>query len=146
MPYVSKKIPVPPIAPDAVGGELILYGVSRRGRSYRGHVFVNAPRANLGTPLEPGKGYVGSYTVFGHGGCVGDEGHCDQPTEPDETDIRDPVGLTRLTMTVGLSREALDRIEGETFTVTLVPVAPSAKEPVEVDLDFEGFRLATYEP
>lgn len=146
MPYVSKKIPVPPIASDAFGGQLIFYGVSRRGRSYRAHVFVNAPRAKLGTPLEPARGYAGSYTVFGHGGCVGDEGHCDVPAAQDETDIRDPSGLTRLTMTVDLSRAALDRIDGGTFTVTVVPVAPNPRGPVEVDLDFEAFRLATYEP
>ena len=148
MAYVSKKIPTPPISAEAVGGELIFYGVSRRGRSYEGHVFVNAPRANVGTPRVPPKGYVGSYIVFGHGGCVGDEGHCDPPAVPDETDIRDPVGLVRSTLTVGLTREALDRIDrdGDTFTVTIVPVAPSPKGPTEAELEFEGFRLATYEP
>ena len=46
------------------------------------HVFFNAPGATFETPRTPDEGYVGSFSVFGHGDCFGDEGHCD---------VRDPV-------------------------------------------------------
>lgn len=47
--------------------------------SYEGRVFINNPSANETTELNLENGYVGSYHVFGHGGCYGSEGHCDIP-------------------------------------------------------------------
>ena len=46
-------------------------------QSYEARVFLNNPAATLETPLEPGEGYAGSFNVFGHGACYGEEGHCD---------------------------------------------------------------------
>jgi tyrosinase len=73
--------------PPAVEGsfyraDITFYGIDHGGPSFRVHVFFNAPGATSETPRTPDEGYVGSFSVFGHGGCFGDEGHCD---------IRDPV-------------------------------------------------------
>lgn len=52
------------------------YGVDTNGPTYEGRVYVNNPDADGNTPLKESSGYVGSYHVFGHDGCWGDEGHC----------------------------------------------------------------------
>lgn len=52
------------------------YGVDTNGPTYEGRVYVNNPDADGNTPLDESSGYVGSYYIFGHDGCWGDEGHC----------------------------------------------------------------------
>src|SRR5659263_361990 len=47
------------------------------GPSYEARVFFDTPDATADTPLERAAGYVGSFTVFGHGGCFSEHGHCD---------------------------------------------------------------------
>ena len=102
----------------------------------------------MSSPREPAEGFVGVFTVFGHGGCVGDEGHCDVETNlGDPFELRLPRGLAPVTKAVELSAEAVKRLTGEQFTVTVVAVEPSEQGPRESDaLEFEGWRLATYEP
>ena len=147
--YDSKKVPVPPTSPRAESGELIFYGVDRSGPSYEARVFINNTRADLDTPLELSRGFVGAFTIFGHGGCVGDEGHCDRhPEQTDPFDLRLPQGLPAMTKTVPLSAEALQHLAGAAdFTVTVVPVEPSEKGAKATDaFAFESWRVATYEP
>jgi hypothetical protein len=55
------------------------YGIDVSGPSYKGRVFVNNAKADENTPLNEAKGYVGSFHIFGHDGCWGDEGHCEIP-------------------------------------------------------------------
>jgi hypothetical protein len=62
--------------------DITFYGIDHGGPSFRVHVFFNALGATSETPRTPDEGYVGSFSVFGHGDCFGDEGHCD---------VRDPV-------------------------------------------------------
>lgn len=145
--YDSGKVELPPIAGEAASGELIFYEVDRSGPSFEGRVFVNNVKAGVGTPMDAASGFVGLFTVFGHGGCVGDEGHCDvaQPTD-DPFELRQPEGLPPLTKTVPLSREALKQLTGPTFTVTVVAVEPGEDGPVASEtLGFDSWRLATYE-
>ena len=53
------------------------YGIDVTGPSYEGRVYVNNTDADKNTPLVESSGYVGSYHIFGHDGCWGDEGHCE---------------------------------------------------------------------
>ena len=72
-----------------------IYGLDTNGPSYEGRVYVNNPKADRNTPLKESSGYVGSYDIFGHDGCWGDEGHCDVlPDRPYDSRIHshtDPV-------------------------------------------------------
>lgn len=87
--YDSDYIPLPPISPRAKGGDLIFYGIDPSRPSYEAHVFVNNRDADLDTTRDLYHGYVGSFTIFGHGRCAGDEGHCDRWAGPkDEFDFR----------------------------------------------------------
>ena len=146
--YDSKAIARPPVADRADSGAIFFYGVDRSGSSFEGLVFVNNTKASIDTPRELIHGYVGVFTLFGHGGCVGDEGHCDaHPDADDPFDLRLPQGLPPTTKTVALSQDALTLFKGEKFTVTVIPVEPSADGPKVSDaLEFDSWRLAIYEP
>jgi hypothetical protein len=131
--------------------DLVFYGVDHSGASYEARVYINNPEADERTEQDAAEGYAGSFTVFGHGGCYGDEGHClpDQRTI-DVFDRRAPHPLTPYTKTV-IATEAVKRAIADTstteITVTVVPVVPQLFEGVEVEdkpLAFSEVRLLTY--
>jgi hypothetical protein len=139
------------LAPAVAAGQysradLIFYGVDHSEASYEGRVYLNAPRANASTGRDHA-GYAGSFVVFGHGGCFGDVGHCDIPTEPsDPFDLRPDHPLTPATKVV-IVTEALHRIvaaagDSGAIKVTVVAVAPG-KESNQY-LAFDEVRLVTY--
>jgi hypothetical protein len=109
---------------------------------------------SVGTPREEDSGYVGSFYIFGHAGCFGDEGHCDVPTgAADPFDQRLPHPLLPHTKTVEVSRfirEKLGEATNGEVTVTVVPVAygwPVGQDGAagEALLKFERLALVTYD-
>ena len=69
--------------------DLMVTGVEHSGLSYEVRLFLNNPSATAATPRTAEQGYAGRDTVFGHGGCYGDEGHCEVPPQTtDPTDLR----------------------------------------------------------
>jgi hypothetical protein len=155
--YVSAPLELPRHDPDAdfVRAELQFHGVDHSGLSYEARIFLNQPDATIETAREPAAetGYAGSFHIFGHGGCFGDVGHCDVPTEPRQrSDLRLPHPLTPDTkiviITDGLKR--LRAAGAESVTVTVVahvydpaglPLGRAQAEP----LLFDSVRLVTYE-
>jgi hypothetical protein len=131
--------------------DLVFYGVDHSGPSYEARVYLNNARANAETERVLDNGYAGSFSVFGHNGCFGDDGHClpDQ-RHTDEFDLRAPHPLRPLTMTV-IATEAIRRAllspDIREVSVTVVAVVPgddfpkSSQEP----LRFDYVRLLTYE-
>ena len=73
---------------DVTRVDLEFHGVDHSGASFEGRVFVNNPGADQNTELSPERGYVGSFHIFGHGGCYGDVGHCEVRAEPGRYDPR----------------------------------------------------------
>jgi tyrosinase len=148
--YLSDPIPLS----DAVGSaqfsaaELIFYDVDHSGDSFQALVFLNAPNADLGTPLEHEAGFAGSFVIFGHGGCFGDEGHCEVPTAAkDPFDNRPLHPLTPQTKLVDVG-DALKRAakEGDHLSVTVLAVVPGGDGPRLRDLlHFSAMRLVTYD-
>ena len=131
--------------------DLVFYGVDHSGPSYEARVFLNNPKADADTERLPEHGYAGAYTVFGHNGCYGDDGHClpDQ-RHRDEFDVRAPHPLRPLTVTVIATeavRRALVAPEVRELTVTVVPVVPDDGLPKsgQDPLRFDYVRLLTYE-
>jgi hypothetical protein len=131
--------------------DLLVTGVDHSALSYEVRVFLNNPDANASTPRTPEQGYAGRYTVFGHGGCYGDEGHCDIPaSNADGTGLRPEHPLTPFSTYVTVT-EALQRIlaAGQTLqTVTLVPVSLAPRRadrgPAPELLKFDDVSLQTY--
>lgn len=128
--------------------ELIFYGVDHSGDSFEALVFLDAPDVDIGIPLEESSGFAGSFVVFGHGGCVGDEGHCDVPAEPkDHFDRRPLHPLTPQTKIVDVSG-ALKRVapeSGETLHVSVLPVVPADELRRADVLFFSAMRLVLYD-
>jgi hypothetical protein len=145
--YVSPPLDLPPHDPDVPlgGADLLFYEVQHRGLSYVAHIFLGQPDATIETPRTAEHGYAGSFTVFGHGGCYGDAGHCNPELRTtDAFDLRPPHALTPINKTVAIG-EALRRVTGTTVVVTVVAVRPgeTAPEPAD-DMQFSSLRLATY--
>lgn len=65
-----------------VRADLAFHGVNHARASFEARLFLNYPEAGPDTPTDDHHGYAGSFFVFGHGGCAGDEGHCDVPSGP----------------------------------------------------------------
>jgi hypothetical protein len=124
--------------------DLIFYDVDHSGPSYEARVFADNPDAGIDTPRTPESGYLGAFTVFGHGGCYGDVGHCDidQGTH-DAFDVRPQHPLTPWTKTVILPPEGIAILTGESVRLTVVAVSMDGEV---LDLEFSRVRLAAYSP
>jgi tyrosinase len=142
----SLEVPVREPGEEFSRVDLVFYGIDHSGPSYEGRVFVNNPAADETTPREGAAGYVGSFTVFGHGGCYGDVGHCDVPSGPrDAFDLRPPHPLTPWTKVVILPDDAAAGLTGEAVTVTVIPVAHGEQGPEVTDaLRVDRVRLVAY--
>jgi hypothetical protein len=74
--FASKPLDVPADREEITRADLIFYGVDHSGPSYEARIFLDSPHAHADTPRDIEQGYAGSFAVFGHGGCYGDEGPC----------------------------------------------------------------------
>jgi tyrosinase len=141
------------LAPSVAAGEfeaadLIFYGVDASWSSYTARVFLDAPgRRKPDTSPDRSAGYAGFFTIFGHGGCVGDPGHCDadsDATTRDDFDTRPEYGLTPQTKSVDIT-QALRAHGGGPLVVTVLAVVPSKDGAQLADvMRFTGMRLTTY--
>lgn len=131
--------------------DVVITGLDHSGVSYEVRLFLNNPDATADTPRDADHGYAGRLTVFGHGGCYGDLGHCDVPApSTDPTDLRPAHPLTPLDTYVTIT-DALQRVftdSGALDTVTLVPVSitprRSDRGPAPELLHFHDVSLHTY--
>jgi len=122
--------------------DLVVYGIDPRGGSYEGRVFIGK-KPPAGAGADHGS-YAGSFYVFGHGECWGDEGHCEVPSGRDPFDLRLPHHLEPHLAIVTVTDHIRGLIEagGERAPVT---VAAHAADGTPVDaLTFTKLRLLTY--
>jgi hypothetical protein len=146
--FDSPPIPLSPAirAGDFDSAQLVFYDVDHSGRSFEAAVFLGTEAASAETPLDPVHGFAGSFVIFGHGGCVGDEGHCDVPAQPkDAFDDRPLHALTPQTKTVDIG-EALKEVGGaEHLQVSVLAIVPGDERAELADvLRFSAMRLVTY--
>lgn len=126
--------------------DLEFSGVDHSGASYQAWVFLNHPEAEADTPHDDAHGYAGSFSVFGHGGCYGDDhGHCTvvarRPHDP-----RPGHPLTPATKTVIATAALRGVLGGITLDVTIVPIVRSLnpKCTAEDVLQVIYLRIITY--
>ena len=146
--FHSKPLDLPTDRERIVRADLVFYGVDHSGPTYEARVFFDNPRATEGTPRDAENGYAGSFTVFGHGGCFGAEGHCaPQDRYVDAFDRRPPHPLTPLTVTVTVT-DALARLEKKRARVHVVAVVRKSKMGKSPGADgippCDSVRLVTY--
>jgi tyrosinase len=145
------ELPTGAAQPGRVRADLTFYGLDHSGPSYEVRVFFNRPDADADTPLTAEAGFAGRFTVFGHGGCFGEQGHCDVRPPVSVFDRRPPHQLVPAVrvLTVTEAIAGLIRDDAATVTVTAVPVvrgSPLASaEQAEDVLVLDQAALHTYE-
>jgi hypothetical protein len=141
--FTSDPIELPPADRPFQRSDLLFYGLDHSGASFEARVFMD-PRGVGGEADSRHRAYVGSFFILGHGGCFGDVGHCDIPTDRDPFDLRPAHQLEpalRILTVTDAVRNLLERkVEAAKVTVT---AHTAARTPSDV-LAFERIRLATY--
>lgn len=145
--WTSPKLPVPELDPTQISrADAVFTGVDHSADSYEARVYVGNSRANIDTGLDPEKGYAGSFTVFGHGGCFGDPGHCDPELGySDQFDLRPPHPLKPLTKIVRITDALMRRVAADEAVITVVAVDQTGEQPRPSDaMEFGELRLLVY--
>jgi hypothetical protein len=128
--------------------DIEFYGLDHSGASYEGRVFLNNPKANQDTPKTLENKYVGSFYIFGHGGCYGDVGHCEVIMDRRPYDYRASHPLTPAYKRI-IVTEKLRELAKSTnkFTVTVVPVLArdTTRRGAEDVVKLERLSIITYD-
>jgi hypothetical protein len=119
--FTSETLDVGALDPAADRIDVEFHEVDHAGASYEGRVYLNNPDADQSTGVED-PSYAGSYHVFGHGGCLGDPGHCDvEPRRKFDPRPSHPLTkATKIVITNDAGKQAIQ--EREEVTVTVVPI------------------------
>jgi hypothetical protein len=135
---------------EFVRADLTFYGLDHSGPSYRALIFFNNEQASAGTAGDEAAGYVTAFAVFGHGGCFGEDGHCEVVPPVNAFDRNHPHQLQPATRIVTVT-DAVQRLvaSGATsVTVTVVPVvrasALAVESAAESVLTFDQVSLHTF--
>jgi hypothetical protein len=118
------ELPAGADQPALARADLTFYGLDHSGPSFEVRVFFNNPAASPATPLSADAGFAGRFSVFGHGGCFGEEGHCDVRAPVSAFDRRQPHPLVPAVrvLTVTAAVRDLIRRDAPSVSVTAVPV------------------------
>jgi hypothetical protein len=136
------ELPDPAHAFDRV--DLALYDVDHSSATYEARVFIGAPR-DLGRDASADHpAYAGSFYVFGHDRCYGEEGHCEVPEGRDAFDLRLPHHLEPEPELVTVTDAVRRLAEGgkRKAPVDVIACGPDGA-PVKA-LAFDELRLLTY--
>lgn len=140
--------PIPLTAAQAAGSfrraDLVFYDVDARHASFTARVFLQAPGGDVDLSPDRRDGYAGFFAIFGHGGCAGDEGHCEIPQTRDPFDLGPPHPLTPQVKLVEVT-DSLKAVSGEQVVAVVLAIRPS-HEGARLDdvMSFSGVRLLTY--
>ena len=146
---VTKPVDVATVvrSDDFRRADLEIGGINHTGTSYEGRVFIDNPDADEQTPKDD-PSCAGSFSVFGHGGCFGAEGHCEAPSDRRRFDRRPLARSIRMKKRVKLTealRRAAQRGGQIQFTIVGVPVSGSSpdSEPEGI-LDIKRMSVVVY--
>jgi tyrosinase len=134
-PTLHLHLRLPAIQRPFRRADLVFLGLEHSGPSVEVRIFFNTPQADESTATTPSAGFAGFFSIFAHGGCFGDEGHCDMP-ERRPADLRPPYALTPITKHVTVT-EAVRRLIADGIQdveVTIVPILHDVPPYVPEDL------------
>jgi tyrosinase len=140
--WTSQALAVPPRS-TWQRADLEFEGVEHDGASFVMHVFLNNPDVDEATPRTPEQRYAGYLTVFAHGECWGDVGHCDIPEPVSAFDRRPPHPLLPFDATLEIT-DALDALGGEGGEITVTALAFNKSDDTDGVLRFKQLTLLTY--
>ncbi|MGI8729622.1 MAG: hypothetical protein ACR2LK_06455 [Solirubrobacteraceae bacterium] len=133
-------------AADFSKADLEIGGIRHSGSSYEGLVYLGEG-ATTETGRDAAAGYLGSFHVFGHGGCFGAEGHCDAPDERRRFDNRPLARTIRMKKRVDVTdamREAAGRDGQLRFTIVARVAEGTPSLDPEGVLDVKRISIVTY--
>ena len=134
-PTIRLHLQLPAAQPPFRRADLVILGLEHAGPSVEVRIFFNAPEADASTPTTPSAGFAGFFSIFAHGGCFGDEGHCDMP-ERRPNDLRPPYALTPFNKHVTVTEPIRQLLAAgvQDVEVTIVPVLHNVPAYVPEDL------------
>jgi tyrosinase len=149
-PVELDPVPVGGLDPDPTRVDIEFHDLDHAGASYEGRVYVNNPDANADTGYDEEARYAGSYYIFGHGGCLGDAGHCEVKPRR-RYDPRPAHPLTKAKKVV-IGNDVVKKAiaDGGDVRLTVVPIVePIPYEDVdpkhtEDPVDIGYVRIVTY--
>jgi hypothetical protein len=148
---VQRHLRLPAIQRPFSRADLVFLGLEHSGPPVEVRIFFNAPQADQSTPTTASAGFAGFFSIFAHGGCFGDEGHCDMP-ERRATDYRPPYALTpitkHVTVTESVRRLLADKVQDVDVTIVPVlhevpPYVPEAR--LEQPVVFQRLSIVLYD-
>jgi hypothetical protein len=146
--YVSEPVRLPsPSATPFYRADLELLGVETLGPSFVLDIFVGNPDATEKTSRVITTGWAGTMSVFAHGDCWSDQGHCHPSLAPlNEFDQRPAHQLTpvNLSMEITLALQFLGAIDEVRVTIVAQEVRPDAEERAQI-LRFRQLMIVTYD-
>jgi tyrosinase len=140
--WISQAIAVPPRT-SWQRADLEFEGVEHDGPSFVIHVFLNHPDADEATPRTAEQRYAGYLTVFAHGDCWGDVGHCDVPEPVSPFDRRPSHPLEPFDATLEIT-EALQALPDDVGEITVTALAFNQTDDADGVLRFKQLTLLTY--
>ena len=142
--YTSDRLELPDGAGAFARADLVFYDVDHSGSSFEARVFIDNDDATVETSRED-PSYAGAFHIFGHGGCFGDEGHCEVPTGPaDAFDLRPPHQLIPQVKLVTVTDAVRELLAAGRDAVRVTVVAETPGERPNDVLAFTRIRLLTY--
>jgi tyrosinase len=142
--FVSDALELPDAGGAFARADLVFYDVDHSGSSFEARVFLDNADATVETSRED-PSYAGAFHVFGHGGCFGDEGHCDVPAGPaDAFDLRPPHQLLPQVKVVTVTDALRELLTAGRDAVRVTVVAETLGDRPNDVLAFGRLRLLTY--
>lgn len=145
--YVSPPMDATSMQHDYSRADIQFHNVDHSEASYQALVFLNNENANADTPTDDANGYAGSFFIFGHGGCYGDEGHCEVPAARRPYDPR-PTHPLRRALKIVIATDAVRQAteKSQSFTITVVPLVTAATNRCDIEDVFrcEYIRVVAY--
>ncbi len=141
--FTTDPIELPPRDRPFARADLIFYGLDHSEASFEARVFMDPRGVGQGADSTH-RAYVGKFFIFGHGGCFGDVGHCDLPSEPDPFDLRPSHQLEPATRIVTVTDGIRGLLERGVDAAKVTVVAKTEGRTSNDVLAFDRVRLAAY--
>ncbi len=132
---------------DLARADLEVYGIDHFRPSYTALVFFNDAGVTARNASPRRRSYAGSFSIFGHAECLGDEGHCAVHADARRFDSRPSHPLTRAFKRVVVTDAVRALGRARTLTVTIVVACDPAASDYEADgplFDCRGVQLTAF--
>lgn len=142
--FRSKPLELPDPEHEFDRVDLVFYDVDHSSTTYEARIFIGAPRKLQRDAGPEHTAYAGSFYVFGHDRCYGEEGHCRVPEERDPFDFRLPHHLEPEPEIVTVTDAVKRLAEGGKRKAAVDVIACGPDGTLVKALQFAHLRLLTY--